>query len=373
MALSCGLLFFHRLLLVKNLIITQIGSELSKGIEMSTTNYKTVLRHILMLSMIPREPLSIPTEKLYEKINEQGYPVSLRTVQRDLKEYNNVPFLKIRFKKEEEIKDRLWYIERDADMFNIPRMSNLSALSFNLIEKFLQTKLPIAIQDQLKPFFSSARNRLNLLGSSSWVNWSEKIRILPRGHRLIPAEVKHEAIDVIFDALWREKQFEAYYTKRGESKEVEYRVHPLGLVFREEAVYLICTLWDYDDVVQLALHRFQTVSPLNIDSCIPKGFHLDDYISDKNFSYLENVDEIKLKILLDAGAAIHLHESQLSEDQHLEEQPDGKIVLEATIKDTSELRWWLLGFGEYVEVLEPRYLRNVFMERSANMASLYKK
>jgi len=62
---------------------------------------------------------------------------------------------------------------------------------------------------------------------------------------------------------------------------------------------------------------------------------------------------------------------QLSDDQTITEQPDGRMLVTATVQDTSELRWWLLGFGDGVEVLKPLKLRKHFVEIAANMASTY--
>jgi len=41
------------------------------------------------------------------------------------------------------------------------------------------------------------------------------------------------------------------------------------------------------------------------------------------------------------------------------------------MQDTSELRWWLLGFGDQVEVLKPASLRKHFARMAANMATAY--
>jgi predicted DNA-binding transcriptional regulator YafY len=46
--------------------------------------------------------------------------------------------------------------------------------------------------------------------------------------------------------------------------------------------------------------------------------------------------------------------------------------VEATIRDTQELRWWLLGFGDAVEVLALAHLRKEFTERVAAMNRLYR-
>ena len=38
-----------------------------------------------------------------------------------------------------------------------------------------------------------------------------------------------------------------------------------------------------------------------------------------------------------------------------------------------QLRWWLLGFGEYVEVIKPKALRDEFVETSQRLSEIYPK
>ena len=46
-------------------------------------------------------------------------------------------------------------------------------------------------------------------------------------------------------------------------------------------------------------------------------------------------------------------------------------TLTATVADTAELRWWLLGFGDGVEVLGPKALRREIGETASNVARMY--
>lgn len=68
---------------------------------------------------------------------------------------------------------------------------------------------------------------------------------------------------------------------------------------------------------------------------------------------------------MQATAAEHLYETPLSMDQVITpDKQDGWVRVEATIRDTSQLRWWLLGFGEQVQVLRPSSLRR-YVERAS--------
>jgi len=66
-----------------------------------------------------------------------------------------------------------------------------------------------------------------------------------------------------------------------------------------------------------------------------------------------------------------LQERPLHDDQALSKCDDDTYILESITQDTNELRWWLLGFGDQVEVLEPAELRHNFRMIVQNMAKAY--
>jgi predicted DNA-binding transcriptional regulator YafY len=53
--------------------------------------------------------------------------------------------------------------------------------------------------------------------------------------------------------------------------------------------------------------------------------------------------------------------------------PDGRIQLTATVQETLQLRWWLQGFGDAVEVLKPLHLRKQIAENVQHLAARYAK
>jgi predicted DNA-binding transcriptional regulator YafY len=148
------------------------------------------------------------------------------------------------------------------------------------------------------------------------------------------------------------------------------RVHPLGLVAKDEVLYLVATLFDYTDVRQLALHRMSRPKVLEQPAKPPHGFSLKNYIEEDRFAYPVDSGKIPLVALFDEKTATHLIERQISEDQRLEPHPRG-VVVRATVPNTSELRWWLLGFGDRVEVLGPPTLRAEFRAVAFELARRY--
>jgi predicted DNA-binding transcriptional regulator YafY len=50
---------------------------------------------------------------------------------------------------------------------------------------------------------------------------------------------------------------------------------------------------------------------------------------------------------------------------------NGQSLFRATVRDTGQLRWWLLGFADQIEVLKPEALREEFRVKTGNMAEKY--
>ncbi len=102
-------------------------------------------------------------------------------------------------------------------------------------------------------------------------------------------------------------------------------------------------------------------SLLDSPAQMPPSFDLNAYIDDEAaFGYPVTSREVEIAVLFTLEAAAHLHERRLAEDQQLEVREDGLTLLRATVPDTQELRWWLLGFGDQAEVLAPERLRSEF-------------
>jgi len=102
----------------------------------------------------------------------------------------------------------------------------------------------------------------------------------------------------------------------------------------------------------------------------PDGFSLDAYIASGAFGF-GGEETIKLEAIFRDHSGDHLCETPLGADQELFQIDDGCIRLAATVVNTEQLRWWLLGFGGHVEVLSPPTLRETMAKSARELYSLY--
>lgn len=329
----------------------------------------TVLRNVLMLSMTPREPATVTANTLRERLADQGYHVDLRTIQRDLNK--NSAVFPIRNIKSPDSNAKCWCWCQEASLLDIPEMSAMTALTFNLVESFLIRLIPKSILGFMSPHFQRAEHLLKKMGNSTWGKWSEKVSIIPRGLSLIPPTVDSSIFEKIFEAVIKENQIILKYRKRNATHPKTYQLNPLGLVFNQEVIYLVCAKQGKEVIQHFALHRMVSVEHLNDKAVIPAGYNLKSYVKKGAFQYLICEDDIRLKAVFDPEIAGHLYESKLTENQILTKLQDGDIQLEANVQNSAALKWWLLGFGDGVEVLEPLELREEFRKIVKKLAGKY--
>lgn len=328
----------------------------------------TILRQWAMLKRIPRHPARVSTRKLLEHLEQEGFKVSQRTIQRDLNSLSGLfPDLGTDGNRDE----AGWFWRQNSAVNDIPAIDPPMALTFKLAETFLSKLFPPAVLELIRPYFDTSDKILGALDKPGFTNWADKVRIVPRTQPLLPAEIRPEAVKVIYEALLEGKQFRGRYQRR-DGDVAEYEFHPLGLVYRESVAYLVATNWGYQDPRHYALHRFHQCALLEMDTAPSEGFNLDSYIHSGSFEYTDIEGKtIKLIALFTEGAAYHLHETPLSEDQTITCKRNGRIQVTATVKDSQQLRWWLLGFGDQVEVVRPKRLRDEFFEIALGLRELY--
>ncbi len=328
------------------------------------------LRQLTMLQLVPRSAQKISTRKLCEKLEQEGFEVTQRTIQRDLKRFSKLfPDLM----SDGSLDQAGWSWKRDASVNDLPGMNIPLAMTFMLAQRFLDRLMPRAVLEQLGPYFASANQFLDKLKKHEFSAWDDKVRIVPRSQPLIPATISQEVMDVIYMALLKGHQFRGRYRRR-DGDEAEYDFHPLGLVFRDSVIYLVATVWDYKDPRHYALHRFKKCTLKDSESVPPPGFELDDYLSTGTFEYVGLVaDEIRLVARFARDVVRHLEETPLSQDQTISAESDEWMEVTATVKNSQQLRWWLLGFGCQIEVLEPKELRKELAANIKKAAKMYSK
>ncbi len=326
----------------------------------------TTLRQLKLLELLPRQPFKKSTQTLKENLSEIGFEVSTRTIQRDLKNLSSIlPLIS-----DERDKPYGWSWHKDASGLN-PAMDPIEALTFSLAQEYLEPIMPSKSFKRMNIFFERANSVLKEMDKSSIKRWRDNVRVVPQWQSLIPPEINEEVEAQIYDALLHGNQLDVYYLKRGNKKPEKRIVNPLGIVLQGVVHRLICTMDGSDNPRHLPIHRFKKAKENGKRVETPQDFNLDSYIESQNIGYLISVKPIQLEVLFQSMAGFHLTETPIVKDQDLKKLSDGRYRLKAKLADTSQLRWWLLGFGGQIEVVKPKSLRDEFKQVAKEIKNIY--
>lgn len=326
---------------------------------------ETSLRQLTMLQLIPRRRPGVTPKELQIALRERDFEIDLRSIQRDLNRLSAAFPLTC-----DEGRPQRWYWSESAMEITLPPQDPYSAMTMKLIEAHLQPVLPRALRQALEPRFRQADAYLKRAGAQHFQHWVERVRVLPRGLALKPPEVDARILDTLYDGLLRNLQIAIHYRRR-DGKRSEMHVHPQALVLRDGMIYLLVTIGEFADLRQIVAHRILSAELTDQKAHPAPGFDLDAYIADGGFDYSWG-KRIPLVLRIDPFAGQHLIESPIGPDQQHRMLDDGRLEICVRVNDSEQLRWWLLGFGANIEIVEPEHLRKHLLLQARALVEIYR-
>tara|TARA_Y100001001_G_scaffold104989_1_gene102670 strand:+ start:811 stop:1812 length:1002 start_codon:yes stop_codon:yes gene_type:complete len=312
----------------------------------------TAVRYLTMLRMVPRFPKAITTSELAGRLDDHGFKVTMRSIQRDLEKLSaDFPLLV-----DEDSRPYRWSFDRNATMDIIPALDLPAALTFELARAYLSPMLPPRALSHLKPHFDEAHRTL-LREKNPLGQWPDRVRVINRGLGGQRPDIDADVLETVTEALLREFQCKLTYQARNWPEPEEILVHPLGLIFRDPNVYLIGSIEGREGVRQLVLHRASGGELVSQPLERPEDFDLDLYISSGAMGILHSREPIFLHLRCDKPVLNHLTESPLGFDQVTTDINENVFEITVTVGDTQDLRWWLTAQAVHCDILEPAWLR----------------
>lgn len=332
---------------------------------MSSNSNDTLMRQWEMLRLLPRAPRKTTVTELQQRLEVQGYPTSSRTIERDLQNLSQRFGLVV----DQSSKPYGWSWAKDANFGFTPRLSISQGVALLLSQVHLRNFLPQTVLKDLAPFFQMAEKEVATTG---WKDWHRCTAILPASLPLLAPDIPRNVLEVVHRALALKVSLHGTYHTKGKNAAKEMKIHPLGLLVRGSVQYLVCTLRDYKDIRHLALHRLRSVVLLDEPCVPPADFDFSQYVATTASKY-HSQGKIRLRVRFSAETADHLRDTPISDDQQIS-IPDasGWVGLTATVENDETLRWWLLGFGSRVIVIEPEGLQREIGAELARGAKMYR-
>ncbi|MDR1001945.1 MAG: YafY family transcriptional regulator [Oscillospiraceae bacterium] len=154
-----------------------------------------------------------------------------------------------------------------------------------------------------------------------------------------------------------------YYSTYGEK--TRRRVEPIQLWFKSRAWYIRCFDLDKNDLRLFKLTRVK--NPAVTD----EHFTERDLLAVKPTppEHSRHKPDVTLKVKIAREMTYRVYD-EFDED-NVEKQPDGSYIVAVTWQEDAWVYGWILSFGEYIEVLEPDYIRGIIREKAKKIAGKY--
>ena len=181
-------------------------------------------------------------------------------------------------------------------------------------------------------------------------------------------KAKTELLDKIFaqvlEAIQVKRVLAIHCYLPAEQRSVTTDLNPYYLVYSAQSWYAIGESSFHKAVHTLELNNITQLSPLDRYFAEDEKFDLREYFG-YAWSLLREGQIYEVELKFCPGIASDVAEVQWHETQTASFEDDGSVVLKFRVDGLNEITWWILGYGDQVEVRAPKALR----QRIAQIAS----
>ncbi len=211
----------------------------------------------------------------------------------------------------------------------------------------LQATLPARLRDYLQEITSAIRIDLPQLASLG-----DKAAIY---QQLIDALAKRQSVRIAYDSF-------------SEGSEIRSRLSPYRLMFSRRSWYVIGRSSLHRGVRTFHLGRIQELQSTADGYRIPRNFSLERYLKNAWQLIPEPGPDRQVRVRFEPLVARNVAEINWHRTQELTWNADGSLDFRATVSGLNEISWWILGYGDQAEALEPPELRTLIATRARRMA-----
>jgi predicted DNA-binding transcriptional regulator YafY len=226
------------------------------------------------------------------------------------------------------------------------------------------------------PFLGPARTAAVKLESSLPTRLREQLRNLTAALHIHappnnPLTGCKPVYDQLLDAAANRHSVRIRYNSLKDEKEIVTRLDPYGLFFSRRSWYVLGRSSLHRAKRTFNLGRILQIEPLDDRFQVPRGFSLERYFRNAWHMIPEKGRDRQVVVRFNKLVAQNVAEVNWHRTQRVEFREDGSADFRVTVSGLNEISWWILGYGDQAEVIEPPQLRQMVAQRAKRMAEQY--
>ena len=181
---------------------------------------------------------------------------------------------------------------------------------------------------------------------------------------------KAEIIDQLMLGIEDSRAVFITYQSLQATEPVTYDIYPYGLSYHRGSLYLVGWAPQHEAIRHWKVDRIEETEVTAFHFQRPEDFDLHEHFA-RSFGVFHGGGEVHVKIRFSAEAARYVQESKWHPSQQLSPQADGSLVAEFDLDGTEEIKRWVLSFGRWAEVVEPKELRHELGQEIEGLVARY--
>jgi proteasome accessory factor B len=170
-------------------------------------------------------------------------------------------------------------------------------------------------------------------------------------------------------AIAKKTKVSMQYHSFFESQIIDVELCPYHLMYNRRAWYVLGFSDLHKSVRMFKLNRIRELK--STEKCFvgSESFDLYDFFG-RAWSMIPEGKIYNIKLRFLPMVANNVAEVQWHSTQKVTHNRDGSATIEFRVDGLREIAWWILGYGDQVQVLAPNALRNNVLETAKNMIKL---
>lgn len=261
--------------------------------------------------------------------------------------------------------------------YRIPGQFFLPPTNFTADEAIAMLVLCHELGDQHKlPLFAAARSAAAKLETSLPRRLLDYLRNLSGALSIKldatnPLDGQQGTYAQLVEAIGQRQSVRISYRSLHESESIKTKLEPYQLLFNQHSWYVIGRSSMHREVRTFNVGRIDSLEELKTPYEVPKQFSLQRYLGNAWRLIPEPGDDHEVHLRFSPRVAKNVAEVIWHRTQNVSFADDGWLDFRVTVSGLTEISWWVMGYGDQVQVVAPTELRDVICRRATNMLTLY--
>jgi predicted DNA-binding transcriptional regulator YafY len=226
------------------------------------------------------------------------------------------------------------------------------------------------------PFFAPARSAALKLESSLPARLRQQLRGVADAVEIKPPPSnplhgRQPVYEQLLAAIASRRSVRIRYQSLTEWEEICTRLSPYRLLFSQRSWYVIGRSSLHRSTRTFNVGRIRQLEPLEDNYQIPRGFSIERYLGNAWHLIPEPGPDHEVLIRFSRLVAQNVAEVVWHKTQQVHHNDDGTLDFRVKVSGVGEISWWVLGYGDQAQVLQPPQLRQIVAERATRTAHQY--